>query len=69
MRTRFTHFQTMNMNFTWSTTQKCEKAIGYNDCLYRLKDENQNGSVGYVCTIKSCGRLITLKKRYNYKIR
>ena len=61
MRTKFTRFKTMNMNFTWSTTQKGEKAIRYNDYLYRLKRENQNGSVVYVCTIKCCGHLITLK--------
>ncbi|CAF5052960.1 unnamed protein product, partial [Rotaria sp. Silwood1] len=39
----------MNMNFTWSTTQKGEKAIRYNDYLYRLKRENQNGSAVYTC--------------------
>ena len=61
MRTKFTRFKTLNMNFTWSTTEKGEKAIRYNDYLYRLKRENQNGSVVCVCTIKSCGRLITLK--------
>ena len=51
----------MNMNFIWSTTQKREKAILYNDYLYQLERKNQNNSIIYVCTIKSCGRLITLK--------
>ena len=62
MRTKFTRFKTRNMSFIWSTTQKGEKAIRYNDYLYRLKRENQNGLVIYVCTIKSSDRLITLKK-------
>ena len=51
----------MNMNFIWSTTQKGEKAILYKHYLYRLKPENRNGSVTYVCTIKSYARLIALK--------
>ena len=61
MRTKFTRLKTINMNFTWSTTQKGEKAIRYNHYLYRLKRESQNGSSIYVCTIKSYGRLIALK--------
>ena len=36
MRTKFTRFETMNMNFTWSTTYKDEKAIRYNDYFNRL---------------------------------
>ena len=51
MRMKFTRFKTMKVNFTWSTTQKDEKAIRYNDYLYRLKREKQNGSVIYVCTM------------------
>lgn len=54
-------YQTMNTNFTWSTTEKGEKAILYNDYLYRLRRENQNGSLTYVCTFKLCSRTITLK--------
>jgi len=51
----------MNTNFTWSTTQKGERAISYNNYLYRLKRENLNGSFVYVCTIKSCTCSITVK--------
>ena len=51
----------MDTNFTWSTTQKGEKALLCNNYLYRLRRENQNGSFIYVCTTKSCSRVITLK--------
>ncbi|CAF1545159.1 unnamed protein product [Rotaria sordida] len=51
----------MNTNFTWSTTEKGEKAILYNGYLYRLRRENQNGTLIYVCTFKLCSRTITLK--------
>lgn len=55
----------MNTNFTWSQTEKGEKAILYNGYLYRLRRENQNGSLIYVCTFKRCSRTISLK---NYEI-
>ena len=61
MKMKFTRFKTMNMNFAWSIIQKGERTIHYNDYLYRLKGENQNGLVIYVRAIKSCDRLITLK--------
>ncbi|CAF4328575.1 unnamed protein product [Rotaria sp. Silwood2] len=51
----------MNTNFVWSTTEKSEKAILYNGNLYRLKRENQNGSLIFICTFKWCSRTITLK--------
>jgi hypothetical protein len=51
----------MDTKFTWSTTQKGERAILHNNYLYRLRRENQNGSFKYVCTIKSCRAVITLK--------
>ncbi|CAF2885444.1 unnamed protein product [Rotaria sp. Silwood2] len=51
----------MDIKFTWSTTQKGERAILYNNYLYRLRRENQNGSFIYVCTAKSCPCAITLK--------
>ncbi len=51
----------MDTKFTWSTTQKGEGAILHNSYLYRLRRENQNGSFKYVCTIKSCPSVITLK--------
>ena len=35
----------MNTNFTWSTTERGEKAILYNNYLYGLRRENKNGSV------------------------
>ena len=38
-------FQNMNTNFTWTTTERGEKAILYNNYLYRFKRENRNGSV------------------------
>ncbi len=51
----------MDTKFTWSTTQKGERAILHNNYLYRLRRENQNGSFKYVCTIKSFPSVITLK--------
>ena len=42
-------FETMDIKFTWSTTQKDKRAIMYNNCLYRLQRKNQNGSLIYVC--------------------
>ncbi|CAF1086026.1 unnamed protein product [Rotaria sordida] len=51
----------MNTTFVWSTTEKGEKAILYNSYLYRLKCENQNGSLISICTFKWCSRIITLK--------
>ena len=51
----------MNTNFTWSTTERGEKAILYNNYLYGLRRENKNGSFVYICTFKSCSRTITLK--------
>ncbi|CAF1564340.1 unnamed protein product [Didymodactylos carnosus] len=51
----------MNANFTWSTTERGEKAILYNNYVYGLRRENQNGSLVYICTFKSCSRTITLK--------
>ncbi|CAF1313218.1 unnamed protein product [Rotaria sp. Silwood1] len=51
----------MNTNFTWSTTEKGEKAILYENYLYRLKRENQNGSLIFVCTSKWCHCAITVK--------
>ena len=51
----------MNTNFTWSTTEKGERAISYNNYLYRLKRENLNGSFVYVCIIKSSPCSITVK--------
>ena len=42
--TKFTRFKTTNMNFTWLTTQKGEKAIRYDDYFFGLKSENQNDS-------------------------
>ncbi|CAF3170463.1 unnamed protein product [Rotaria socialis] len=47
--------------FTWSSTQKEEKALLYKNYLYRLRRENQNGSFVYVCTNKPCPRVITSK--------
>ena len=55
-------FETMNIKFTWSTTQNDERAILYNNCLYRLGRKSQYGSLIYVCKIKSCPYVITLKK-------
>ena len=57
----------MNTNFTWSTTEKGEKAILYNGYLYRLRRENQNGSLIYVCTFKWYSRTITLKNNSRYE--
>ena len=51
----------MNTNFTWSTTERGEKATLYDNYLYGLRRENKNGSFVYVCTFKSCSRTITLK--------
>jgi hypothetical protein len=51
----------MDVKFTWSTTGRGEKAILYNNYLYRLKRENKNGSLIYLCTFKSCSRILTLK--------
>ena len=51
----------MNTNFTWSTTERGENAILYNNHLYGLRRENKNGSFVYICTFKSCSRTITLK--------
>jgi hypothetical protein len=51
----------MNTNFTWTTTIRGEKAILYNNYLYRLKRENQNGSSIHVCTFKWCSRTISIK--------
>ena len=50
----------MNTNLV-NNSKKVKKAVRHNDYLNQLKSENQNGSVIYICTIKSCGRLITLK--------
>ncbi|CAF2049830.1 unnamed protein product [Rotaria magnacalcarata] len=51
----------MDTKFTWSTNQKGEKALLYKNYLYRLRRENQNGSLIYVRINKSCPRVITLK--------
>ena len=51
----------MNSNFTWSTTVRGEKAIRYNNYLYRFKREKQNGSLIYVCTYKWCARTISVR--------
>ena len=51
----------MDKNFTWSTTERGDKAILYNNYLYGLKRVNQNRTLIYVCTFKSCSRAITLK--------
>ncbi|CAF3135153.1 unnamed protein product [Rotaria socialis] len=51
----------MDTNFTSSTTQRGEKSLLYNNYLYRLRRENQNGSFICVCRTKSCPRVITLK--------
>ncbi|CAF1406860.1 unnamed protein product [Rotaria sordida] len=51
----------MTTNFTFSTTQKGEKAILYNNYLYRMKRESQKGISLYVCTNKSCTRSVTLQ--------
>ncbi|CAM4795938.1 unnamed protein product [Rotaria magnacalcarata] len=51
----------MDTKFTWSITQKGKKALLYKNYLYRLRRENKNGSLVYVCTNKSCPRVITLK--------
>ena len=56
-----TTYQTMNTNFIWSTDAKDEKSILYSNYLYRLKRENKNGLLIYVCTFKWCTRTITLK--------
>ena len=61
MRKGHTVFFTMNTNFTWSTTEKGEKAILYNNYLYRFRRENQNSLLVYMCTFKSCSRTITLR--------
>ena len=58
----------MNTNFTWSTTEKGEKPILYNNYLYRLKRENKNGSLIYVCTFRWCTRTITLKNNVIIKL-
>ncbi len=50
----------MDNNFSWSTTERGDKAILYNNYLYGLKRVNQNGTLIYVCTFKSCSRAITL---------
>ena len=51
----------MDRNFTWTTSQRGEKAILYNNYLYRLKRKNQDGSAIYICTFKLCSRALTLK--------
>ena len=51
----------MNTNFSWSTSEKGEKAISYNNYLYRFRRENQGNSLVYVCTFKWCSRTITVK--------
>ena len=51
----------MNTNFTWSTTERGEKAILYSNYLYGLRRENKNGSFVHICTFKSCSLTITLK--------
>ena len=61
-------FETMNIKFTWSTTQKGERAILYNNYLYRLRCKNQNSSLIYVCTSKSCPCVITLKNNAIIKL-
>ena len=64
-----TKFKTMNMNFTWSTTQKSEKAIRYNDYLYRVKCENQKGFCHIRLYNQSLWSAYHFEKRCNYKIR
>ena len=44
-----------------------KKQFVINDYLYRLKRKNQTDSVIYVCTIKSCGRLITWRNDVTIK--
>ncbi|CAF2171282.1 unnamed protein product [Rotaria magnacalcarata] len=44
-----------------SLGQQGEKAPLYKNYLYRLQRENQNRSLAYVCTSKSCPHVITLK--------
>ena len=61
-------FETMDTKFTWSTTQTAKRAILYNNYLYRLRRKNQNGSLIYVCTIKSCRCLIILKNNAIIKL-
>ena len=51
----------MDRNFTWTTSQRDEKAILYNNYLYRLKRKNQDGSAIYICIFKWCSRTLTLK--------
>ncbi|CAF3341244.1 unnamed protein product [Rotaria socialis] len=51
----------MDTKFTWSITQKGEKALLCKNYLYGLRRENKNGSLVYACTNKSCPRVITLK--------
>ena len=58
----------METNFTFSTTQKGEKAILYNRYLYRLKRENQNGTHLYVCIFNCCSRTISLKDNAIIKV-
>ena len=38
----------IDRNFTWTTSQRGEKAILYNNYLYRLKRKNQDGSAIYI---------------------
>ena len=41
-------FKTIDTKFTWSTTQKGERAIVYNNYLYQSRRKNQNDSLIYV---------------------
>ncbi|CAF0968541.1 unnamed protein product [Rotaria magnacalcarata] len=51
----------MDTKFAWSTTEKGEKVILYNNYVYHLKRENKNTSSHYVWTFNACSRSITLK--------
>ena len=58
----------MEISFTLSTTQKGEKAILYNKYLCRLKRENQNGTLLYICTFNCRSHTITLKDNAIIKV-
>jgi hypothetical protein len=47
--------------YLWSATEKGGKAILHGNYLYRLRRENQYGSLVYVRTFKWCSHTITLK--------
>jgi hypothetical protein len=51
----------MDVNFTWSASERDEKAILYNNQLYGLRRKKKNGSLVYICTFESCSRAIVLK--------